>query len=41
MIYNIDDFRNEVPIYDLIFPEYDDNNRNVLYKSNGRQISWI
>ena len=35
-IQNIDDFRNEVPIYDLIFSWiYDDNNRNVLYKSNG------
>ena len=35
-IRNIDEFRNEVPIYDLIFSWiYDDNNRNVLYKSNG------
>ena len=35
-ITNIDEFRGKVDIYDLIFSWiYDDNNRNVLYKSNG------
>lgn len=35
-ITNIDEFRQKVDIYDLIFSWiYDDNNRNVLYKSNG------
>ena len=35
-ISNIDEFRKKVDIYDLIFSWiYDDNNRNVLYKSNG------
>ena len=35
-INNINDYRKEVPIYDLIFSWlYDDNNRNMLYKSNG------
>ena len=33
---NVNEYRKEVPIYDLIFSwVYDDNNRNVLYKSNG------
>jgi len=32
----ISDYRNNVPVYDLIFSWlYDDNNRNILYKSNG------
>ena len=33
---HIQKIRDEVPVYDLIFSWiYDDNNRNVLYKSNG------
>ena len=35
-ISNINKFRKSTPIYDLIFSWlYDDNNRNMLYKSNG------
>lgn len=35
-IKNITQYRNNEPIYDLVFSWlYDDNNRNVLYKSNG------
>ena len=32
----INEYREKVPVYDLIFSWlYDDNNRNILYKSNG------
>ena len=35
-INNVNDYRKDVKIYDLIFSWiYDDNGRNVLYKSNG------
>jgi hypothetical protein len=35
-IRNIQKYRNATPVYDLIFSWlYDDNGRNVLYKSNG------
>ena len=35
-INNINEYRKEIPIYDLIFSWlYDDNGRNMLYKSNG------
>jgi hypothetical protein len=35
-IRKINEYREKVPVYDLIFSWlYDDNNRNILYKSNG------